>query len=292
MPWLQISITTDEAHAGHAEQVMLDAGAGSITYRDAEDKPILEPAPGETPMWEHSIITGLFDSDADSERLVSELSLQLDAFRHSIRVESLADQDWERTWMDHFKPMAFGDHFWVVPTHLEPPDADAVNLRLDPGLAFGSGTHPTTALCLRWLAAHPPRQRRVLDYGCGSGILAIAALLLDAAHAVGVDIDPQAIEASAANATANEVADRLELQLPDRFEATQYELVLANILSGPLASLAPQLARCTCAGGDIVLSGLLAEQADAISAVYAEWFDMEPAVLLEDWAMLHGCRKP
>ena len=269
---------------------MLEAGASSVTYRDAEDKPILEPGPGETPVWDNSIVTGLFESDADTETLISQLALGLDAHAHSISTERLEDQDWERSWLAYFKPMHFGGDLWVVPTHMDPPQPSAVNLKLDPGLAFGTGTHPTTSLCLQWLSAHPPQDMTVLDYGCGSGILAIASLLFGARQADGTDIDPQAIEASLSNADINDVRNGLGVYLVKDFERREYDLVLANILSGPLAQLAPELAACCRAGGNIVLSGLLREQAADISEIYAEYFDMSPPRFLGDWALLHGCR--
>jgi len=291
MPWLQVSITTSKAHTEQAEAALLECGACSITYRDADDAPILEPAPGETPLWENSIVTGLFASGGDTESLVSRLHVAMAEARHSIRSEALEDRDWERAWMAHFHPMQFADNFWVVPSHHDAVDEHAINLRLDPGLAFGTGTHATTAMCLQWLGQHPPQGKTVLDVGCGSGILAIAALLLGASHATGTDIDPQAIEASRHNATHNRVADRLQLALVKDYRPEPVDIVLANILSGPLAQLAPTLAQNCRAGGDIVLSGILQEQADDVRAAYAPWFDMDTTRSQDDWVMLHGCRK-
>lgn len=291
MPWLQLSVITNRDFTAEAENALLQLGASSITYRDADDVPILEPAPGETPIWERSIVTGLFDTDIESENLLAKLSLALDGHDCSIHSEILEDQNWSRAWMAHFKPMPFGERLWIVPSHLEPPNNNTVNLRLDPGLAFGTGTHPTTALCLQWLDQHISQQNTVLDYGCGSGILAIAALMLGVKTAVGVDIDPQAIEASISNATNNAVAAQLDLALVKDFQMQQFDIVMANILSGPLTELAPLLAQCTTVGGDIVLSGILCEQANSIRTVYAEYFDMDDAVTQGDWAMLHGCRK-
>lgn len=291
MPWLQLSITTGKLHTEQAETALLEHGACSITYRDADDAPILEPAPGETPLWENSIVTGLFESSADTDALISRLHVAMAETDHSISSELLEDQNWERAWMAHFKPMQFGERFWVVPSHHEVVDASAVNLQLDPGLAFGTGTHPTTAMCLQWLGEHPPEGDSVLDYGCGSGILAIAALLLGASHATGTDIDPQAIEASRSNAELNQISDKLQLALVKDFRPAQYDIVLANILSGPLAQLAPTLAQNVRSGGDIVLSGILQEQADSVREAYAPWFDMDITRTQEDWVMLHGCRK-
>ncbi len=291
MPWLQIAVTTYQQHTDVVERILLDQGACSITYRDADDVPILEPAPGETPIWEHSIVTGLFDCAADTEILVNQLAIALQDCEHSISTEMLEDQNWTRAWMQHFKAMRFGERLWVVPTHLTPEQPQAVNLKLDPGLAFGTGTHPTTSLCLRWLDANVDKQATLLDYGCGSGILAIAALLLGVQHADGTDIDPQAIQASASNAHINGVDDRFDLFLVQDYLQQRYDIVMANILSGPLAELAPVLSACTRPGGDIVLSGILQEQAGNIRTAYADTFDMDQPVIDGDWVMLHGCRK-
>ena len=292
MPWLQLSITTGKQHCEAAEAALLEHGACAITCRDADDVPILEPAPGETPLWDNSIITGLFDADADTDALIAALHRAMAQREHHIHSERLADQNWERAWMAHFEPMQFADNFWVVPSHHEVVDSAALNLRLDPGLAFGTGTHPTTAMCLQWLGQHPPAGKSVLDYGCGSGILAVAALLLGASHATGVDIDPQAIEASRSNAELNRVGARLQLALVRDFCHARFDIVIANILSGPLTQLAPELARLTEPGGDIVLSGILHDQADTVRDAYsANGFDMKTTLQRQDWVMLHGCRR-
>ena len=295
MSWIQISITTTQSNAAQIEDALLALGAASVTLKDAENQPILEPAPGETPLWANAIVTGMFDDSTNSISLTDALS-EIVGDDSAIRVEILEDQDWTRAWMDHYHAMQFGKRLWVCPWHKDPPEPTAVNLRLDPGLAFGTGTHPTTALCLRWLDANIASQSSLLDFGCGSGILAIAALLLGVKHADGVDIDEQALYASRENASANTVEDRLELYLPTEFNqrsASQnsYEIVIANILSGPLVELAPRLADCVKPGGDIVLSGILREQAETVSHAYSHYFDMDAAVYEEDWVMLHGCRQ-
>ena len=211
-----------------------------------------------------------------------------------IEISSLPDQDWTRAWMDAFKPMQFGKRLWVCPKHIEPPDPLAVNLRLDPGLAFGTGTHPTTSLCLRWLDTHVSPQsgyRNVLDYGCGSGILAVAAIMLGAESADCVDIDEQALQATRGNAEANQVLPRISTCQPPELEASrEYELVLANILSGPLTELAPVLAKHCRAGGDIVLSGILSDQAEAVRMASSGFFNMTTTETLDDWVLLHGKR--
>jgi len=296
MSWIQVAITTTQQVATRIEDLLLELGAVSVTLKDAEDKPILEPAPGEIRVWENTIVTGLFDAHADSKRLRTRLEQQLDVAPDRIRIETLADQDWSRAWMDHYHAMQFGSRLWVCPWHEPPPDANAVNLRLDPGLAFGTGTHPTTALCLRWLDGHINSQEKLLDFGCGSGILAVAALLLGVAHADGVDIDDQALLASRDNASANGVEARLDLYTASEFakrsaNQNSYDIVVANILSGPLVELAAQLANYVRPGGDIVLSGIVREQAETVSSADNQFFVMDSAQLEEDWVLLHGCRR-
>ncbi|MDT8451505.1 MAG: 50S ribosomal protein L11 methyltransferase [Gammaproteobacteria bacterium] len=294
MPWLQISVHTTQNHAEQVEAVLLQNGACSITLNDAADEPILEPAPGETPIWQNIIATGMFDNTEDRPRLLANIETALQHSDYRITSELLEDQNWTRSWMDDYHAMQFGERLWICPWHIDPPEPDATNLRLDPGLAFGTGTHPTTSLCLSWLDQHIQQQQSLLDFGCGSGILAIAALLLGLEHADGVDIDPQALEASLANAKANQVEERLDLFSTEQFSAErsqqQYDIVVANILSGPLVELAPMLARHTRAGGNIVLSGILAEQADSVINAYAPFFKMDAPTFMEDWVLLHGCR--
>lgn len=296
MPWLQISIHTDKNNSETAEQLLLALGALSVSLSDAADEPILEPAPGETPVWNNTIVTALFESSHDQQNLIEQLQASLKDAQPAISAATLEDQDWSRAWMEHYQPMQFGERLWVCPWHIEPPQPDATNLRLDPGLAFGTGTHPTTSLCLRWLDKHCHGQKTLLDYGCGSGILAIAALLLGVERAAGVDIDPQALEASVLNADANDVADRLSLYTVDQFSSgnkvsNSYDIVMANILSGPLVELAGTLAGFSRPGGDLVLSGILREQADSVLNAYRDFFDMDTPVIEGDWVMLHACRK-
>lgn len=294
MPWIQLSFLAEKKNSEESEQALLDAGALSVTFRDAEDNPILEPGPGETPLWETLILTGLFDAEHNSEELKQQIKNQLGEAL-SIKVEALEDKDWVRAWMDDYKPMQFGKQLWICPNHMTPPDPDAINLMLDPGLAFGTGTHPTTALCLEWLDAHNVTDKKIIDFGCGSGVLAIAALMLGAAHCDGIDIDPQAITASLDNATANNVADKLTLYLADDFSKTAqsktYDIVLANILAGPLTELAAQLASYCNSGGDIVLSGILETQAEKIIQAYSPWFTLEPVVVKDEWIRISGTKK-
>ena len=295
MPWLQVSVAATDSNYQRVEDALLSLGAQSITFRDAADNPILEPQPGETPLWKYAIITGLFDDQQAMESLREQLQWQLENDPLDISITILADQDWTRAWMDTFKPMQFGQRLWVCPRHLEPPDPSAINLRLDPGMAFGTGTHPTTSLCLGWLDARitpASGHEQVLDFGCGSGILAIAALLLGAHHADCVDIDEQALQATLDNATTNHVVNSISVYRPGELEPDrQYQLVLANILSGPLTQLAPRLARHCSPGSDIVLSGILANQAESVRLAYETYFDMDSTETREDWVLLSGKRK-
>jgi len=291
MAWLQISITTNKQNIELAENILLAQGAYTVTLKDAADEPILEPEPGTTPMWQNAVVTGLFDGTENREKLLREINSKISGSEHTTQAEILEDQQWDRAWMSNFQPMQFGARLWVCPWHLDPPDPTAINLRLDPGLAFGTGTHPTTALCLRWLEQHAQPPQTLLDYGCGSGILAIAALLLGIEQVDGVDIDPQALEASLSNAEANKVADKLNLYRVEQFQPQKYDVVMANILSGPLINLAATFANHTETGGHIVLSGILTEQADEVTAAYSKYFAMKAPQHEEDWVMLHGLRK-
>jgi len=287
--WQQVHITIPKEQLQEVEDFLLSIGAISTTYKDAGDNPVLEPLPGETPLWPELIVTGLFDQKKNINTVMNIIDRhypELNAVQ-----EELKDQDWERSWMDDYQPMSFGHRLWVVPTTMEAPDSQAINLRLDPGLAFGTGTHPTTSLCLQWLDQHDVSDKTILDYGCGSGILAIAALLLGASMADGVDIDPQAITASIDNAKTNHVNDKLSVYLPDNYQAKAYDVVMANILSGPLAELAPALSQYTKKNGNIILSGILEEQAESIRQVYQQWFEMAPIVVHDGWAMLSGIKK-
>lgn len=296
MPWIQISVHANGENYPRVEDALQSIGALSITCKDAADNPILEPLPGETPLWQQVIVTGLFEDRHDADALREQLEQHLAADDLEIAVAHLPDQDWTRAWMDNYSPMRFGERLWVCPRHIEPPDPLAINLRLDPGLAFGTGTHPTTSLCLGWLDTHVTprsRYRRVLDYGCGSGILAIAAIMLGAGQADCVDIDEQALQATRDNALVNQVLDRIATCTPDHLdEGARYQLVLANILSGPLTELAPVLARHCDNGADIVLSGILSEQADAVRRAYSAFFDMHTMQTREEWVLLHGTRRP
>ncbi|PAU63411.1 ribosomal protein L11 methyltransferase [Pseudomonas sp. PIC25] len=292
MPWLQVRLAITPEQAETYEDSLLGVGAVSVTFMDAEDQPIFEPDLGTTPLWSHTHLLALFEADVDPANLVAHLELLTGGPLPEHQIERIEDQDWERSWMDNFQPMRFGRRLWIVPSWHAAPEPDAVNLLLDPGLAFGTGTHPTTALCLEWLDGQDLTGRQLLDFGCGSGILAIAALLLGAERAVGTDIDPQALEASRDNAERNGIAPaRFPLYLPEALPTEQADVVVANILAGPLVSLAPQITRLVRPGGLLALSGVLAEQADEVRAAYQDAFELDPTAEKDGWVRISGRRR-
>lgn len=295
MNWLQIAINTTKDHAEHAENCLFSAGAQTVTLTDAADQPILEPGVNEIPLWNAVIVTGLFNFDNNQQSLLDNIKICMADVTYSCSAEILEDQNWTRAWMDHYHAMPFGGRLWVCPLHIEPPEPTAINLRLDPGLAFGTGTHPTTSLCLHWLDQNIKTQGTLLDYGCGSGILAIAACMLGTQRADGVDIDPQALLATHSNAEINHVDNKIKTYLPEDFQKqhskTQYDIVVANILSGPLAELSATLAGHTKTHGHIVLSGILKEQAESVLEAYGNFFTMDTPKFEEDWVLLHGTKK-
>lgn len=292
MPWLQVRLAITPEQAETFEDALLEVGAVSVTFMDAEDQPIFEPDLGTTPLWSHTHLLALFEADTDETALIAHLQLLCGGTLPDHHVERIEDQDWERSWMDNFQPMRFGQRLWIVPSWHAAPEPDAVNLLLDPGLAFGTGTHPTTALCLEWLDGQNLDGCRVLDFGCGSGILAIAALLLGAPQAVGTDIDPQALEASRDNASRNGIDPaRFPVYLPADLPQQPAEVVVANILAGPLVSLAPQITALVQEGGRLALSGILAEQAEEVRAAYAGAFDLDPTAIKDGWVRISGVKR-
>ncbi len=292
MAWQQISLEVAEPDGERAAELLSDMGALSVTLRDAEDQPIFEPPPGATPLWARIQVVGLFDAGADMEPVRRALA---DAFGPAVlerlAVAPLEDRDWVRAWMDDFRPMQFGARLWVCPSGYTPPDPGAVNLYLDPGMAFGTGTHATTALCLQWLDAHPPVDCEVIDYGCGSGILAVASARLGARHVWAVDNDPQALIASRDNAERNGVAHLIDAVLPQALPLVQADVLIANILAGPLVELAPAFAERVRSGGRVVLSGILEEQAQLLLDAYAPAFRMASPAVREGWVRLEGVRR-
>lgn len=292
MPWLQVRLAITPEQAETYEDALLEVGAVSVTFMDAEDQPIFEPDLGTTPLWSNTHLLALFEADTDETALLAHLQLLCGGALPEHHVERIEDQDWERSWMDGFQPMRFGQRLWIVPSWHAAPEPDAVNLLLDPGLAFGTGTHPTTALCLEWLDSQNLDNCSVLDFGCGSGILAIAALLLGAPQAAGTDIDPQALEASRDNASRNGINPaRFPVYLPADLPQQPADVVVANILAGPLVSLAPQITALVKGGGRLALSGILAEQAEEVRAAYASAFDLDPTAIKDGWVRISGVKR-
>ncbi|MBB6520993.1 50S ribosomal protein L11 methyltransferase [Pseudoteredinibacter isoporae] len=283
MPWLQLKIDSDRSHAEAIEDLMLATGAVSVTLQDNADQPILEPALGETPLWQETRVTGLYEADIDTKAISGFFAEQ----NITGRWEQLEDKDWEREWMKNYYPIQCADDFWICPSWIEPPQPEAINLMLDPGLAFGTGTHPTTFLCLQWLAAQDLEDQNIIDYGCGSGILAIGALLKGAKKAIGVDIDPQALIATRENSQRNQLPeDAITVFLPEKCPREAADVMLANILAGPLAELAPSLSALTKLGGKLCLSGILFNQAEVVMAAYQPWFAFDEPQQHEEWVCL------
>lgn len=297
MPWLELSLRCCAADEARLEAALEDLGALSISLLDAADadneRAILEPGVGETPLWPEVTLLALFEQGTDPDLLLHAIEAwdeRIDLDGAAFRV--VADQDWERAWMDQYAPMQFGTRTWIIPWNMDAPAqaTHGVIVRLDPGLAFGSGTHPTTALCLQWLDSLDLRGAEVLDFGCGSGILAIAALKLGAARAVGVDNDPQALLATRDNAERNGVAGQLSVYSPDEEPDARYPVVVANILAVALDRLAETLAARVSAGGRIAMSGILCGQADELLSRYSPWFDQLHVDALGDWVRITGRR--
>ena len=290
--WIQIKIRTTSKNADTIAALLEQLGSLAVTYSDAEDSPILEPLPGERRLWPNTDVTGLFDKGTDDKAIVNSLK-QILGDHVPVMSVNLEDRDWIRAWMDSFKPLKFGKKLWICPTWCKVPDSDAVTVMLDPGLAFGTGTHPTTSLCLEWLDGLNLLDKTVLDYGCGSGILAIAALKLGAKEAFGVDIDPQALEASKENAKRNGVLNKLTLCDGKKSSAslTPAPVTVANILCGPLADLEPHIAKLTAPDGLLALSGILTEQAPEIIEAYSKDFNMTLSREKDGWALITGQKK-
>ena len=295
MDWRQFVMDLESLNREAVEAIFTRHGASSITLTDAGDKPVLEPAPGETPLWPDVRITGLFSADTDFAALEADLSstLELDALP-AHEITTLEDRNWEREWLKDFTAMQFGSRLWISPGDAAVDAEDAVVVRLDPGLAFGTGTHPTTAMCLEWLDGLDLDAKRMLDYGCGSGVLAIAAILLGADRAVAMDIDDQAVRATVANAERNAVRDRLQVSNHARGIAGEFDVVVANILASPLIELAESICAHVKGGCLLALSGILSEQVEDVLAAYQPWIEFdEPDFREQDgqtWARLNGRR--
>lgn len=295
MSWLQVTLDTDSAVAEKLADALMELGALSAAIEDAAagtdaEEPIFgEPGEPVDRMWRTSRILALFNPEQDIALLIAAAAGECGLRTPSWQVEEVAEQDWVRATQAQFDPIRISDRLWITPTWHDAPNPDAINLQLDPGLAFGTGSHPTTRLCLQWLDRELQAGESVLDYGCGSGILAIAALKLGAGRALGVDIDPQAVQASRDNATQNSV--EADFYLPGQLPDVETDVVVANILANPLRLLGALLTRHVRVGGRIVLSGILAEQADEIQAIYQQWFDMDAPVFDDGWTCLSGRKR-
>jgi ribosomal protein L11 methyltransferase len=292
MSWLELKLALGGLDAERVEQALEDVGALSVTLEDAGDEPIYEPDADKPSLWSDTRLTALFPADAHMDSVVTRLKMDLGvATLPPFRIEPLEDRDWAREWLKDFKPMRFGARLWICPTAYTPPDPSAINLILDPGLAFGTGTHATTALCLEWLDGAGVEGALLVDYGCGSGILGIAAARLGAREVWAVDNDPQALVASRDNAARNGVTDRLHICLPPAFPAMEADVLLANILAGPLVSLAPLFAAHLRPRGRLVLSGILKTQEPDIRRAYqAEFVELETQAK-DDWIRITGIRR-
>jgi len=297
MPWLNLIVESDAEHAEALSESLLDTGALSVELLDADadtpDEQAIFGEPGEPPpgVWQHSRVSALFEEHQNVSKILRSAADKIGLMKlPEYHVEALDDNDWVRHTQSQFDPIPISPRLWIVPTWHIPSDPDAINILLDPGLAFGTGSHPTTRLCLRWLDNHLQSGEAMLDYGCGSGILAIAAVKLGAASATGIDVDSQAVQASRDNAIANNVTD-IRFHLPEDAPSFNYDLVVANILTNPLRMLAPLLANSTRQGGRIVLSGILENQAQDVMNIYQQWFDLNPPVYEEGWSCLSGRKR-
>lgn len=296
MSWLQLRFDTVPELVESLEDLLLASGCSSVTLRDGKDNPVYEPERGTTPLWQNTVVLALYDADMEESTIIDHvrhhLVLEPNQSFPLFRSEILEDKDWVRAWMDHFHPLQFGKRLWVCPSWTDVPDPSAVNLMLDPGLAFGTGTHPTTALCLEWLDSQDLEGKTLIDYGCGSGILGIAGLLLGAASMVGVDNDPQALAATNDNAARNGIDPALfNVYLPETFPKQQVDIVVANILAGPLVFLAPDIAGSLKPGGKLIMAGLFPRHMDEIMLAYSSWIQFLPHGEKDGWVRLEGVRR-
>ena len=290
--WLQLICQSTKSFEAEISEAAENLGAVSITLSDAADVPVLEPLPNETPLWDEIVFTLLFREEQAAQLATLKQLLQ-DNKHHwkisHIRQETLKDQQWERVWMDDFHPMKFGKNLWIYPSWSQIPDDSSIKIKLDPGLAFGTGTHPTTAMCLEWLDSNPPVGLQVIDFGCGSGILAIASIKLGAKEVIATDIDPQALTATHSNQINNDISEpQITRYLPDEMPDVQADLMLANILCGPLVSLADDLCSRTKKGGQLVLSGILEEQQKILADTYEKYCHDIQFAISGDWVRMTG----
>ena len=290
MAWIQIRIHANKESADQISDLLLDVGCPSVTFMDGSNTPVYEPKPGEVILWPETMVIGLFDAANDMDVVVAYLKANV-ADTLTYKIEQLEDKDWEREWMDNFHPIKFGERLWICPSWRDIPEPNAVNVLLDPGLAFGTGTHATTALCLKWLESQDLTGKTVVDFGCGSGILGIAAIKLGAERVIGIDIDPQALIASKDNAERNGVADQLEVYLPENQPEFHADIVVANILAQPLRELHEIILGFLKPTGAIAMSGILEEQAQSVADVYASFIDLEAIAQEGEWTRVSGQMK-
>ncbi len=292
MPWLQLKIDSDEANADYFSDELMEYGAAAVTLQDAADQEIFEPALGTTPLWASTRIIGLFDADIDVSKIVHSLQSKASTERKisaQYRIEQLEDKDWVRAWMDDFKPIQFAQNLWLCPSWITPPDNRATTIMLDPGLAFGTGTHPTTAMCMKWLGTHTIPDI-VIDYGCGSGILAVTAASLSAKTVIAVDNDPQALLATKQNAEKNQISSKIRTFFPDQVPTLSIDLLIANILAQPLIELAPKFNELLSDKGQLLISGILENQSTMLIAAYAPYLQLEIADQEQEWVCLTGIK--
>lgn len=294
MPWLQLRMNCNPDNASRLEAATEQSGAQAVTLEDNADQPIFEPEIGEVPLWSDTRLTALFSAETSTQDVESQLKQALKKDLPTLSWHILEDKDWEREWMQHYHPIECSEDFWICPSWISPPNASAINLLLDPGLAFGTGTHPTTYLCLKWLAqtygkngAESLSKKHVIDYGCGSGILGIACLLLGAPHVLGIDIDPQALMATQDNVERNHLdKQRFDVRFPKKDDKHQADLILANILAGPLVELAPTLIGKLNPGGTLCLSGILSSQTETVCKHYESSLSIQHRFEHEGWACI------
>jgi ribosomal protein L11 methyltransferase len=292
MPWQQLKVSVASKDAEALGDLLSNLEAQAVTFVDAKDTPMYEPKPGEILLWPDTQVIGLYSACDDLAHIVRKITTHFPFINENeIVVDQLEDKNWEREWMENFHPMKFGNRLWICPSWHEVPDINAINIKLDPGLAFGTGTHPTTSLCLQWLDSADLQDKTVLDFGCGSGILAIAALKLGARKVIGIDIDPQALLASADNAQRNEVEHKLELYLPQDQPNLKVDIVIANILSGPLKELSGIISNYCKENGMLVMSGILTPQYESLMQVYEKQFVFDPVAIEGEWVRLSAVKK-
>jgi ribosomal protein L11 methyltransferase len=288
---VQLSFELESLDPGVAEEACFALGAGSVTFEDSRDDPVLEPLPGEFRLWPSPRVRALFESCADAQEVRGRLAMSLGLELSRVTAQVVQPRIWEREWLKDFHARRFGRRLWISPRHEEVHEPGAVVVRLDPGMAFGTGTHPTTALCLEWLDAHLAEGATVIDYGCGSGVLAVAALALGARACTAFDIDPQALIATRENAQVNGVEARLRVSPCPQELPLGVDILMANILSGPLIELASSFRERVAPGGQVVLAGLLDEEASHVTRAYAPWFDMLTFGRRDGWIALMGRRR-